>query len=50
MLHDWIRVGLETSVQFALAILPAAPLLGLKLPFITEEKGFSSESPHYRQL
>jgi|HubBroStandDraft_5_1064220.scaffolds.fasta_scaffold834947_1 hypothetical protein len=50
MLHDWIRVALEAGVQVAFAILPAAPLLGLKLPSITEEKGFSAESPHYRQL
>jgi hypothetical protein len=30
MLHDWIRFVLESSVQFAFAILPAAPLLGLQ--------------------
>jgi hypothetical protein len=34
MLHEWFRVVLETSVQLALAILPAAPLLGRKLPSI----------------
>jgi hypothetical protein len=34
MLHEWFRVVLETSVQLALMILPAAPLLGRKLPSI----------------
>jgi hypothetical protein len=31
MLHEWFRFVLESSVQLALTILPAAPLLGKKL-------------------
>jgi len=38
MLHEWCRVVLETGVQLALAILPAAPLLGQKLPSVADEK------------
>jgi hypothetical protein len=34
MHHEWFRFVLDTSVQFAFAILPAAPLLGRKLPSI----------------
>jgi hypothetical protein len=45
MLHDWIRVVLETGVQLAFAILPAAPLLRLKPPSIADEKGFSANHP-----
>jgi hypothetical protein len=45
MLHEWFRVVLETSVQLGLAILPAAPLLGQKLPSIEDEKRFSPNHP-----
>jgi len=45
MLHDWIRIVLETSVQLALAILPAAPLLGQKVPSIADEKRLSANHP-----
>jgi hypothetical protein len=45
MLHEWFRVVLETSVQLGLAILPAAPLLGRKLPSIADEKRFSANHP-----
>ena len=45
MFHAWFRVVLETSVQFGLAILPAAPLLGQKLPSIADEQRFSANHP-----
>jgi hypothetical protein len=45
MLHEWLLVVLETSVQLGLAILPAAPLLGQKLPSIADEKRFSPNHP-----
>jgi hypothetical protein len=45
MLHEWLRVVLETSVQLGLSILPAAPLLGQKLPSIADEKRFSANHP-----
>ncbi len=47
MLHELFRVVLETSVQLALAILPAAPLLGQKLPSLAGEKTVvRSEKPN----
>jgi hypothetical protein len=45
MLHEWFRVVLETSVQLGLAVLPAAPLLGQKLPSIAGEKRISANHP-----
>jgi hypothetical protein len=42
MFHAWFRVVLETSVQLAFAAVPAAPLLGRKLPFIADEKRLSA--------
>jgi hypothetical protein len=45
MLHEWFRVVLAASVQLGLAILPAAPLLGQKLPFTADEKRFPTNHP-----
>jgi hypothetical protein len=45
MLHEWLRVVLEASVQLGLAILPAAPLLGQKLPSIADQTRFSANHP-----
>jgi hypothetical protein len=42
MLHEWFCVVLKTSVQLALGILPAAPLLGQKLPSIAGEERFNA--------
>ena len=50
MLHECFRVVLETSVQLALAILPAAPLLGQKLPSLAAEERLAANSPHNRQV
>jgi hypothetical protein len=50
MLHEWFRFVLETSVQLALTILPAAPLLGQKLPSIADEKRFSAHHPSVVRL
>jgi len=38
MLHQWVGVVLNTSMQIAFAILPAAPLLGQKLPSAADER------------
>jgi hypothetical protein len=50
MLHEWFSFVLETSVQPALAILPAAPLLGQRLPSIADEKRFSANYPRIVRL
>jgi hypothetical protein len=34
MVYEWFRAAVETSVQLAFAVLPAAPLLGRRLPSI----------------
>jgi hypothetical protein len=58
LLHEWFRLVLEKSVQLALVILPAAPLLGQKLSFIAHEEKdirgnhptvFRSEEPNFRK-
>jgi hypothetical protein len=50
MLHEWFYVVLETSVQLALAILPAAPLFGQKLPSMADEKRYSANYPRIVRL
>jgi hypothetical protein len=45
MTHEWFGLILETSLRLAFAILPAAPLLGQKLPTIADEKRFFAKHP-----
>jgi hypothetical protein len=48
MLHEWLRFVLESSVQLALTILPAAPLLGQKLSCTADENRVSANHLNFR--
>ena len=48
MLHEWLRFVLQSSVQLALTILPAAPLLGQKLSCTADGKRVSAKHPNFR--